>query len=97
MIHRLKFHPPALKAWQKLDPRIQRKFVAKLKQRMIAPEVPKDRLSDGLRRCFKIRLLSDGYRLVYEPIYGEGVLFVRSLGRRDESVYADALKSLADS
>lgn len=94
MISRIKFHPHALREWKKLDPQIRRKFVAKLNERMLTPEVPKDRLGDKLSNCFKIRLLSEGYRLVYEPIYQEGVLFIRSVGRRDGSVYQDALGSL---
>lgn len=94
MISRIKFHPPALRERKKLDPQIRRKFVAKLNERMLTPEVPKDRLSDKLSNCFKLRLLSEGYRLVYEPIFEEGVLFIRSVGRRDGSVYQDAMGSL---
>lgn len=94
MITEIDFHPSAFRNWVRLDPRIQSKFAAKLKERMLAPENPKDRLSGQLALCFKIRLLHEGYRLVYQPFHQNGVLLVRSVGRRDESVYLDALDSL---
>jgi mRNA interferase RelE/StbE len=59
------------------------------------PQVPKDRLSGDLSDCYKVKLLSDGYRLVYEPKFEDGVLFIRSVGRRDEDVYQNAAKSLS--
>ena len=96
MITEVVFHPSAFRNWVRLDPRIQSKFAAKLKERMLAPENPKDRLSGQLALCFKIRLLHEGYRLVYQPFSERGFLLVRSVGRRDESVYSEALKSLSD-
>lgn len=63
----------------------------------MAPEVPKDRLRDELSSCFKIRLISDGYRLVYEPKYEDNALYIRGVGRRDEAVYSQAVKSFIDS
>jgi mRNA interferase RelE/StbE len=94
LITEVVFHPSAFRNWVRLDPRIQSKFAAKLKERVLAPENPKDRLSGQLALCFKIRLLHEGYRLVYQPFQQNGVLPVRSVGRRDESVYQDALDSL---
>uniref|UniRef100_UPI0040486B91 type II toxin-antitoxin system RelE family toxin n=1 Tax=Aquiluna sp. TaxID=2053504 RepID=UPI0040486B91 len=97
MISEVIFHPSAFKSWEKLDPRIQSKFAAKLKERVLEPENNKDRLSGRLNRCFKIRLIKEGYRLVYQPFEERGVLLVRSVGRRDSAVYSDALDSLNDS
>ena len=97
MITDVVFHPSAFRSWVKLDPAIQAKFAIKLKERMEAPENPKDRLAGPLSKCFKTRLIAEGYRLVYEPHYQNGALFVRSVGRRDQSVYINAVSSLADS
>jgi mRNA interferase RelE/StbE len=96
LITEVVFHPSAFRNWVRLDPRIQSKFAAKLKERMLAPENPKDRLSGPLSLCFKIRLMQESYRLVYQPFEQSGVLLVRSVGQRDESVYQDALKSLSN-
>lgn len=97
MITEIVFYPSAFGDWSKLDPTIQSKFAGKLRQRMLEPENLKDRLSGRLSTCFKIRLFKEGYRLVYQPFLEQGFLLVRSVGRRDESVYSEALKSLSDS
>ena len=96
MITEIVFHPSAFRNWEKLDPITQSKFAAKLRQRMLEPENPKDRLSGRLSTGFKIRLFKEGYRLVYQPFSERGFLLVRSIGRRDESVYSEALKSFSD-
>ena len=95
MISGLKFHPPALRSWKRLEPSIRARFLSKLQERMKNPHVPKDRLSGDLSNCYKIRLLSEGYRLVYEPKFQDGVLFIRSVGRRDKDVYKEAAESIS--
>jgi mRNA interferase RelE/StbE len=97
LITELVFHPSAFKSWMKLDLAIRSKFASKLKERMGMPENPKDRLSGPLSLCFKVRLMKEGSRLVYQPYPEAGFLYVRSVGRRDESVYSEALRSLSDS
>lgn len=97
MITEIIFYPSAFRDWSKLDPIIQSEFAGKLGERVLDPENPKDRLSGRLSTCFKIRLFKEGYRLVYQPFDERGFLLVRSVGRRDESVYSEALKSLSDS
>lgn len=78
MITEIVFYPSALNNWEKLDPTIQSKFAGKLRQRMLEPENPKDRLSGRLSTCFKIRLFKQGYRLVYQPFLEQGFLLVRA-------------------
>ena len=95
MISGLKFHPPALRDWKRLDPGIRARFLLKLQERMENPQIPKDRLSGDLSNCYKVKLVRDGYRLVYEPKFEDGVLFIRSVGRRDDDVYKKATISLS--
>lgn len=87
----LEWSQAALKAWRKLDPQTQAQFEAKLRLRLHTPRVPGDKLS-GLKDCYKIKLRSVGYRLVYQVIEGRLVILVVSVGRRDDaSVYKPKL------
>lgn len=58
------------------------KRAEKLEQRLINPRVPADKLH-GLKDCYKIKLKSLGYRLVYQVIEQRLVVYVISIGRRD--------------
>lgn len=83
MTYKLTFLESAKKEWSKLDPDIQKQFKAKILQRLSYPKVPKDRLS-GLMDCYKIKLKSAGYRLVYKVIDSRVVIQVIAVGRRDK-------------
>lgn len=63
----LEFDRSAQKAWKKLDPSLRQQFTRKLSQRLADPRVPADKLH-GLKDCYKIKLRSVGYRLVYQVI-----------------------------
>lgn len=82
----LEWSESARKAWRKLDPQTRAQFEAKLKSRLSSPRVPGDKLS-SLKDCYKIKLRSIGYRLVYQVIDGRLVVLVLSVGRRDSDVY----------
>jgi mRNA interferase RelE/StbE len=90
----LRFKRSALKEWQRLDAGIQAQFKKKLAERLHQPIVPGDRLR-GLTDCYKIKLRSAGYRLVYE-VHGDAcVVTVIAIGKRDrQSVYKKAGKRL---
>lgn len=54
------------------------------------PHVPANRLH-GLPDCYKIKLRSVGYRLVYQVLDHEVLVFVVAVGKREnEQVYRDA-------
>lgn len=82
----LEWSDTAYKAWRKLDPQTKAQFEAKLKSRLTSPRVPGDKLH-GLKDCYKIKLRSVGYRLVYQVNDGRLVILVISVGRRDSDVY----------
>ncbi|MFC0666116.1 type II toxin-antitoxin system RelE/ParE family toxin [Azotobacter chroococcum] len=90
----LEFDKAARKEWQKLGEDVRKQFTRKLRERLIDPRVPGDKLH-GLKDCYKIKLGSVGYRLVYQVIDQRLVVYVISVGRRDdEAVYGQAGKRL---
>ena len=91
MIYYLDFHPKALKEWNKLDFSIKEQFHKKLKNRLSNPKVAKDKLS-GYANVYKIKLRNVGYRLAYEVKDKEIVVFVVSIGKRENNKIYDNLK-----
>lgn len=81
----LEFNGKALKEWKKLDNSIRLQFALKLKERMLAPRVEADKLR-GLPDCYKLKLRSAGYRLVYQVIDQRLVITVIAVGKRERSV-----------
>jgi mRNA interferase RelE/StbE len=63
--YRLIFKKSALKEWKPLAPLLKKEFKKKLLERLDRPRVEASRLN-GLKNCYKIKLRSVGYRLVYE-------------------------------
>jgi mRNA interferase RelE/StbE len=93
----LAFHPKALRAWNKLEPKDQERFKKKLAERLEVPRVESARLHGDLSHMFKIKLSSSGLRLVYEVISTENTLFVLAVGHRDDlHVYRQARENSSD-
>ncbi|HRZ79015.1 MAG TPA: type II toxin-antitoxin system RelE/ParE family toxin, partial [bacterium] len=82
MSYDLKFIPTALKEWKKLDSSIQQMFKKKLEERLENPHAPSAKLS-GFPNLYKIKLLSAGYRLVYEVNDNEIFILVIVVGKRN--------------
>lgn len=96
MTYRLQFLPKALKEWKKLDSQVQKQLKLKLAERLENPEVQKDKLQGELANCYKIKLRSLGYRLVYQVNKKQITVLVISVGRRDKlEVYQNASKRLS--
>lgn len=96
MTYRLRFHELALLEWRKLDGSLRSQFKRKLAERLANPRIPSAALS-GMADCFKIKLRSAGYRLVYRV--DEDVVFVTviAVGRRNRSqVYREAQARLGE-
>jgi mRNA interferase RelE/StbE len=94
MTYKLLFKSDAEKEWRKLDATIQTQFKKKLRERLDNPHVPKAKLS-GMPNCYKIKLRSAGYRLVYEVRDAEIVVSVVAVGKRERNaIYKTALKRL---
>ena len=94
MTFRLVFKQDALKEWRKLDSSIREPFKKKLKQRLASPRVESARLN-GMKDCYKIKLRSAGYRLVYEVRDQEVVVSVVAVGKQERNeFYNIALKRI---
>lgn len=85
----LEFDARAKKEWDKLGSGIQLQFAKKLKGRLENPQVEADKLRD-MPGCYKIKLRSAGYRLVYEVIGERLVITVISVGKREKGRVYDS-------
>ncbi len=91
MTYKLKFLPAAKKEWSKLAPAIQSQFKKKLKERLENPHVPSS--IRGYDSVYKIKLRTAGYRLAYEVIDDEIVVYVLAIGKRDKDAVYKKLAS----
>ncbi len=93
MSYELEFKASALKEWRKLDAPIRTQLKKKLAERLDHPRVEADRLH-GLSDCYKIKLRSAWYRLVYQVNDDRIVVIVIAVGKRDRmEVYRSVRKS----
>jgi len=93
--YHLKFLPEALKEWNTLDGGVKSVLRKFLKKRLEQPRLPGAELHGELRDCYKIKLLKQGYRLVY--LVEDDVLVVLVLAvakREDLAVYRSAIERL---
>ena len=80
-----------MQEWQKLDGGIKERFKKILLRRQVTPHVQSARLSNDLHNCYKIKLMTSGYRLVYEVNDLKKVIVIIAVGKRAEfSVYKKA-------
>jgi len=94
MTYRLLFVADALKEWRALAAPVRSQFTKKLKQRLEHPRVESSRLS-GMKDCYKIKLRSAGFRLVYEVRDKTLVVSVVAVGKRERNaVYKAASKRI---
>ncbi|MCK9504227.1 MAG: type II toxin-antitoxin system RelE/ParE family toxin [Porticoccaceae bacterium] len=92
MTYRLRFLPAALKEWEKLGAPVRAQFKKKLAERLEHPRVAADKLS-GYDSVYKIKLRSAGYRLAYEVVDDELVVYVLAVGKREKSRVYTSLKT----
>ncbi len=92
MSYRLVFLESAKKEWDKLAPIIQNQFKKKLQEQVINPYIPKDKLI-GVESCYKIKLKSVGYRLVYRVIEEKVIVQVVAIAKRDKNVVYELMRS----
>jgi mRNA interferase RelE/StbE len=81
---KLRFHVLALKEWQRLDGSVREAFKKKLAERLLNPRVQQSALH-GLKDCYKIKLASLGYRLVYRVDDVDIFVTVITAGKRDKN------------
>jgi mRNA interferase RelE/StbE len=87
-IYRLQFLAAAKTEWDKLDGSVQLQFTKVLAKRLETPRVPKAALA-GLPDCYKIKLRTVGYRLVYQVRDETLVLLTVAVGKRERNAVYD--------
>lgn len=93
--YRLKFLPEALAEWNALDGSVKEVLKKLLKKRLEQPRLPGAELHGDLRDCYKIKLLKQGYRLVYQVEDDVLVVLVLAVAKRkDMAVYRAAVDRL---
>jgi mRNA interferase RelE/StbE len=94
MSYKLRFHELALAEWRKLDGSLREPLKKKLAKRLENPRVPSAALS-GMADCYKIKLKSVGYRLVYRVDEAAVYVTIIAVGKRDRlKVYESAQERL---
>lgn len=88
MTYELEFLPSALKEWRKLGDTVREQFKKKLNERLQRPRVQGDALH-GMPDCFKIKLRTAGYRLVYRVEDQRITVVVISVGKRERGAAYD--------
>jgi mRNA interferase RelE/StbE len=83
MTYELNFTPSAKKEWDKLDNSVKQMFKKALAKRLINPIVPASKLRDLPIDCYKIKLRTIGYRLVYTIENNKLILLILTINRRD--------------
>jgi mRNA interferase RelE/StbE len=97
MTYSLEFDRRALKEWNKLGDTLRQQFKKKLAEILENPRIEANRLRD-LPDCYKLKLRSAGYRLIYQVLDQEVVVFVVAIGKRErETAYQDAQSRLGQS
>ena len=90
----LDFLKDAKREWDRLDESIRIQFRKKLAQRLANPHVPSARLS-GMPNCYKIKLRSVGYRLIYQVEDETVTVVVVAIGKRErDDAYRRAAQRL---
>ncbi|MGN8277450.1 type II toxin-antitoxin system RelE family toxin [Pseudomonas sp. SMV71] len=95
MTYSLEFDRRALKEWNKLGETLRQQFKKKLIEILENPRIEANRLRQ-LPDCYKLKLRSAGYRLIYQVIDHEVVVFVVAIGKRErEAAYQDAQERIS--
>mgnify|MGYP001669322755 FL=1 len=95
MTYSLDFDARALKEWQKLGDTIRQQLKKKLAAILNNPRIEANHLHD-LPDCYKIKLRSSGYRLVYQVIDQEITVVVVAIDKRErEQAYRKAGERLS--
>ena len=94
MTYKLKFKKKAKKEWDYLDSTVRNQFKKKLKERKVEPRIETAKLS-GMENCYKIKLRSIGYRLVYQVRDEDLIISIVVIGKRERNhVYKLAMKRI---
>lgn len=86
VIYRIHFTQTSLKEFKKLGKTIQAQFKKKLKTLQSNPHIASAKLHGDLANCYKIKLRSAGYRLVYEVKDDVMIIIVIAVAKRQRAI-----------
>lgn len=92
MNYELRFLPSAKREWDKLDKTIAQQFKKILARRLENPHIASAALHN-LPNCYKIKLRSVGYRLVYQVNDHVITVTVVAIGKRENAQVYQAANS----
>lgn len=91
MGYSIEFEPEALKDWYKLQSASRERFKKMLSKRIENPRVTSNLVSGYDGNVYRLKLSSDGLRLIYVVIDLEKVIYIVAVGKREDlSVYRKA-------
>jgi mRNA interferase RelE/StbE len=82
----IEFEPDALKDWCKLQTASRERFKRMLAKRLENPRVPSSIVSGFDGNVYRLKLSSDGLRLVYVVVDDEQVIYIVAVGKREDLV-----------
>ncbi len=82
----IEFEPDALKDWYKLQTAPRERFKRMLAKRLDNPRVPSSLVSGFDGNVYRLKLSSEGLRLIYVVIEQEQVIYVVAVGKREDLV-----------
>ena len=95
MTYAIRFHAKAWKEWNRIQPDLRLRLLAKLEERRTQPRIPAAAVR-GMKEGYKIKLRDAGVRLVYRVEDRIVTITVVAVGRRDGAVYAQAVSRSED-
>lgn len=84
MMYAVKFRKDAEKEWKKLEKTIQSQFAKQLIKRCENSHVSSAKLRN-IQNCYKIKLRTSGFRLVYQVIDDVLIIAVVTVGKQEKS------------
>ena len=96
MGYSIEFEPDALSDWYKLQPASRDRFKKMLAKRLENPVITSSRLSGFDGNVYRLKLSSDGLRLIYVVIAAEEVIYVVSVGKREDLAAYKSAKNILD-
>jgi len=82
MIYAIEILPSARREWKKLDREIKQQALRRLERLRENPRIESARLS-GMPDCYKVKLRSKGYRIIYRIIDQRMQILIIAAGKRD--------------
>lgn len=95
MKYTIKVHDDFVEDLKAIPKSVQDRLKKKLEKIVENPHIAKNRLSGDLHNCYKIKLLADGVRAVYQVNDNEICILLLTVGKRkDNAAYIAAQKRL---